>query len=198
MNTVTSTLLTTTFSASLLLSLPTIALAIPQKWQLDVPKTNVDFEVAYFGSASVKGQFHDIDGAINYDVKYPARTNINFTVKSSSVDTGSKIRDSFLRRKELLNTAPYPAMTFASKKVTMITPKEANVTGDFTALGQTKPLTVRVTLSDAITDPSTKKSTLKFKATGLVDRYDYGVTTFSNMVGTKIPLVIAGELVPAN
>ena len=55
-----------------------------------------------------------------------------------------------------------------------------------------------MTLSDAITDPSTKKSTLKFKATGLVYRYDYGVTAFSNMVGTKIPLIIIGELVPAN
>ena len=198
MNTVTSTLLTTTLSTPLLLLLPELATAAPQKWQLDVPKTDVNFEVAYFSSSSVKGQFHNVDGAIYYDVKSPTLTSINFTVKSASVDTGSKIRDTFLRRKELLNTAQYPTMTFVSKKVTMMTPKEANVTGDFTALGQTKPLTVRVTLSDAMTDPNTKKSTLKFKATGLINRYDYGVTAFSNMVGTKIPLIITGELVPAD
>ncbi|MGM8886780.1 hypothetical protein ACS8FD_12680 [Psychrobacter sp. 1U2] len=52
MNIVSSTLLKTALSASLLLSLPVMA-AAAQKWQLDVPKTKVDFEVAYLGSGTI-------------------------------------------------------------------------------------------------------------------------------------------------
>ena len=201
MNTRAASWLKITLSTSLLLSLPVMGLAastMPQKWKLDVPKTNVDFEVKYLGKATTDGKFRKVNGAINYDVKKPASTTINFTVHTNSIDTERGLRDAFLRRKELLNTQQYPTMTFVSKKVTMITPKEANVTGDFTVLGQTKPLTVRVTLSDVEIDPATSQPTLKFRATGMVDRYNYGVTAFPKLISNIIPLEISGKLIAAN
>ncbi|MFZ3076681.1 MAG: YceI family protein [Psychrobacter glacincola] len=200
MNTPVTSLLKITLSICLLISLPAVALAatVPQKWKLDVPKTNVDFEVKYLGKATTDGKFNKVNGAISYDVKNPTSTTINFTVYTNSIDTDRRLRDSFLRRKELLNTKQYPTMTFVSKKVSMINPKEANVTGDFTVLGQTKPLTVRVTLSDVENDPITSKPTLKFRATGLVDRYSYGVTAFPKVISNIIPLEISGKLIAAN
>lgn len=200
MNTPVTSLLKITLSICLLVSLPAVALAatVPQKWKLDVPKTNVDFEVKYLGKATTDGKFNKVNGAINYDVKNPTSTTINFTVFTNSIDTDRGLRDSFLRRKELLNTKQYPTMTFVSKKVSMINPKEANVTGNFTVLGQTKPLTVRVTLSDVENDPITSKPTLRFRATGLVDRYSYGVTAFPKVISNIIPLEISGKLIAAN
>ena len=200
MNTPVTSLLKITLSTCLLVSLPAVTLAatVPQKWKLDVPKTNVDFEVKYLGKATTDGKFNKVNGAINYDVKNPTSTTINFTVYTNSIDTDRRLRDSFLRRKELLNTKQYPTMTFVSKKVSMINPKEANVTGDFTVLGQTKPLTVRVTLSDVENDPITSKPTLRFRATGLVDRYSYGVTAFPKVISNIIPLEISGKLIAAN
>ncbi|MFZ3142420.1 YceI family protein [Psychrobacter glacincola] len=200
MNTPVTSLLKITLSTCLLVSLPAVTLAatVPQKWKLDVPKTNVDFEVKYLGKATTDGKFNKVNGAISYDVKNPTSTTINFTVYTNSIDTDRRLRDSFLRRKELLNTKQYPTMTFVSKKVSMINPKEANVTGDFTVLGQTKPLTVRVTLSDIENDPITSKPTLRFRATGLVDRYSYGVTAFPKVISNIIPLEISGKLIAAN
>lgn len=194
-----SFLLKTTLSSCLLLSLPLVgSAATPQKWKLDVPKTNVDFEVAYLGRAKTDGQFKKVSGTINYDMKNPSSTTINFVVDTNSIDTGRAIKDSFLRRKELLNTQKYPTMTFVSKKVQMINAKEASVTGDFTVLGQTKPLTVKVTLSDVVNDPATAQPTLSFKATGSVNRYNYGVTAFPKVIGNMIPLQISGKLIAAN
>ena len=200
MTTPVTSLLKITLSSCLLLSLPAVTLAatVPQKWKLDVPKTNVEFEVKYLGKATTDGKFNKVNGAINYDVKNPTSTTINFTVFTNSIDTDRGLRDSFLRRKELLNTKQYPTMTFVSKKVSMINPKEANVTGNFTVLGQTKPLTVRVTLSDVENDPITSKPTLRFRATGLVDRYSYGVTAFPKVISNIIPLEISGKLIAAN
>ena len=201
MNTRAASLLKITLGTSLLLSLPIMGVAantMPQKWKLDVPKTSADFEVKYLGKATTDGKFRKVNGSINYDVKKPESTTINFTVHTNSIDTERRLRDSFLRRKELLNTQQYPTMTFVSKKIKMITPKEANVTGDFTALGQTKPLTVRVTLSDVEMDPVTAQPTLKFRATGMVDRYNYGVTAFPKIISNIIPLEISGKLIAAN
>ncbi|WP_435978904.1 YceI family protein [Psychrobacter sp. DM4] len=198
MATFTSTLSKTALSASLLLSLPTIASAALQKWQLDVTKTTVDFEVAYLGVGTVDGQFHKMSGVIDYDAKNPTRTTINLTVNTDSIDAGGNLRNAFLRRKELLNSAQYPTMRFVSKKVTMINSKEANVTGNFTVLGQTKPLTVKVVLSDVTNDSVTRQPVINFKATGIINRYTYGVTAFPKVVGNMIPLEISGQLVAAN
>lgn len=199
MNTIATTVLKTTLSASLLLSLPMMSVAAtPQKWKLDVPKTNVDFQVAYLGKGTVEGQFNSMNGSINYDMKNPASTTINFTVNTNSIDAGGNLRNAFLRRKEPLNSAQYPTMTFVSKKVSMVNAKEANVTGDFTVLGQTKPLTVNVKLNNVENDPTTRKPVIKFKATGIINRYNYGVTAFPSIVGTMIPLEISGNLVAAN
>ena len=200
MTTPVTSLLKITLSSCLLLSLPVMGLAatVPQKWKLDVPKTNVEFEVKYLGKATTDGRFNKVNGAINYDVNKPASTTINFTVFTSSIDTDRSLRDSFLRRKELLNTKQYPTMTFVSNKVSMINASEANVTGNFTVLGQTKPLTVKVKLNNVETDPITRKPVIKFKATGTINRYTYGVTAFPKVVGTMIPLEISGHLVAAN
>ena len=199
MNTITTILLKTTLSISLLLPLSTLTSAsTPQKWKLDTPKTKVDFKVAYLGNGTVEGQFHNMDGSIHYDVKNPTSTTVNFTVETSSIDAGGNLRNAFLRRKELLNTAKYPTMRFVSKKVSMINAKEAHVTGDFTVLGKTKPLTVKVVLSDVKKDPKTARPFLKFQAIGKVNRLNYGVTAFPNMVGTIIPINITGQLVAAN
>ena len=195
----TTSLLRISLGACLLLTLPTlVSAATPQKWKLDVPKTNVDFEVAYLGKGMVEGEFHKMDGSINYDMKNPSATKINFTVDTNSVDAGGNLRNSFLRRKELLNTSQYPTMTFVSKSVKMVSAKEASVTGNFTVLGQTKPLTVKVVLSEVTNDPVTRQPIINFKATGIIDRYTYGVTAFPRVVGNMIPLDITGKLIAAN
>lgn len=199
MNTMSTTLFKTALSVSFLLSLSTLASAsTPQKWKLDVPKTKVDFKVAYLGKGMVEGQFNSINGSINYDTINPASTTINFTVNTRSIDAGSNLRNAFLRCKKLLNSAKYPTMTFVSNKVSMVTGKEANVIGNFTAFGQTKPLTVKIKINNVENDPITRKPVIRFKATSVINRYHYGVTAFPNTVGTMILLEISGNLIAVN
>ena len=82
MTTPVTSLLKITLSSCLLLSLPVMGLAatVPQKWKLDVPKTNVEFEVKYLGKATTDGKFNKVNGAINYDANKPASTTIKRTL----------------------------------------------------------------------------------------------------------------------
>lgn len=191
-------------SLCLLILLPVMSLAatdaginpnIPHQWQLDVPTTDINFQVNYLRNATVNGHFDQVDGSIRYDANNPTATTIDIIVATDSIDTGMKLRDTFLRKKPLLNADQYPTITFVSKNIDMITPTEANVTGDFTVLGQTKPLTVNVTLSEVKSDPVTNEPVLNFKATGKLNRYDYGVTAFPSLIGNLIAIEITGQLI---
>ena len=178
------------------LALTTVAsAALPSQWQLDNSHTRVGFSVNHLGFSTTMGHFNDVKGVVNYDVKAPSKTNMNFTIATDSIDTNWDARDEHLRKAEFFNVAKYPTMSFKSTNVEFINPQQAKVTGDFTMLGQTKPLTLDVTLNKIANSPLTKEPVIGFRATGNIDRAAYGMTAFADGITTNVPIQIDGELV---
>ena len=178
------------------LALTTVAsAAIPNQWQLDNSHTRVGFQVEHLGFSTTMGRFNDVEGTLNYDIKAPNQTQMQFTIATDSIDTSWDARDKHLKTDDFFNVAKYPTMTFKSTQVTFINPQQAKVTGDFTLLGQTKPLTLEVTLKKIADSPMTKEPVIGFRATGNIDRAAYGMTTFADGITTNVPIQIDGELV---
>ena len=178
------------------LALTTVAsAALPSQWQLDDSHTRVGFSVNHLGFSTTMGHFNDVKGVVNYDVKSPSKTNMSFTIATDSIDTNWDARDEHLKKAEFFNVAKYPTMTFKSTSVKFINPQQAKVTGDFTMLGQTKPLTLDVTLNKIANSPLTKEPVIGFRATGNIDRAAYGMTAFADGITTNVPIQIDGELI---
>ena len=169
--------------------------ALPSQWQLDDSHTRVGFSVNHLGFSTTMGHFNDVKGMVNYDIKAPSKTNMNFTIATDSIDTNWDARDEHLKTDDFFNVAKYPTMTFKSTQVIFMNPQQAKVTGDFTMLGQTKPLTLDVTLNKIANSPLTKEPVVGFRATGNIDRAAYGMTTFADGITTNVPIQIDGELV---
>ena len=169
--------------------------ALPVQWQLDDSHTRVGFSVNHLGFSTTMGHFNDVKGVVNYDIKAPNRSNMNFTIATDSIDTNWDARDAHLKKDEFFNVAKYPTMTFESTSVTFKNPQQAAVTGDFTMLGQTKPLTLDVTLNKIANSPLTKEPVIGFRAIGVIDRAAYGMTAFASGITTEVPIQIDGELI---
>ena len=178
------------------LALTTVAsAALPSQWQLDDSHTRVGFSVNHLGFSTTMGHFNDVKGVVNYDVKAPSKTNMSFTIATDSIDTNWDARDEHLKKAEFFNVTKYPTMTFKSTSVKFINPQQAKVTCDFTMLGQTKPLTLDVTLNKIANSPLTKEPVIGFRATGNIDRAAYGMTAFADGITTNVPIQIDGELI---
>ena len=169
--------------------------ALPTQWQLDDAHTRVGFSVNHLGFSTTMGHFNDVKGMVNYNIKAPNKANMNFTIVTDSIDTNWDARDAHLKKDEFFNVAKYPTMTFKSTNITFKNPQQATVTGDFTLLGQTKPLTLDVTLNKIANSPMTKEPVIGFRATGVIDRAAYGMTAFASGITTEVPIQIDGELV---
>jgi polyisoprenoid-binding protein YceI len=169
--------------------------ALPSQWQLDPSHTRVGFSVDHMGFSTTMGHFSDVKGTVNYDVKAPSKTNMNFTIATDSIDTNWDARDEHLKKEEFFNVAKYPTMTFKSTQVTFVNPQQAKVIGNFTMLGQTKPMTLDVTLNKIANSPLTKEPVIGFRATGNIDRAAYGMTAYADGITTNVPIQIDGELV---
>jgi polyisoprenoid-binding protein YceI len=169
--------------------------ALPTQWQLDDSHTRVGFSVSHLGFSTTMGHFNDVKGMVNYDIKAPDKTSMDFTIATDSIDTNWDARDEHLKTDEFFNVAKYPNMTFKSTQVKFINPQQAKITGDFTLLGQTKPLTLDVILNKIDNSPLTKEPVVGFRATGTIDRAAYGMTAYSSGITTNVPIQIDGELV---
>ncbi|AOY44535.1 MULTISPECIES: YceI family protein [Psychrobacter] len=169
--------------------------ALPTQWQLDNSHTRVGFSVEHMGFSTVMGHFSDVDGTVQFDLKNPNQTQFNFVVDTDSIDTGWEARDKHLKTDEFFNVEKYPTMSFKSTQVNFINPQQAKVTGDFTLLGQTKPLTLNLTLKKIDNSPLTKEPVVGFRATGNIDRTAYGMDAYSQGITTNVPIQIDGELV---
>ena len=58
--------------------------ALPTQWQLDDSHTRVGFSVNHLGFSTTMGHFNDVKGVVNYDIKAPNKTNMNFTITNNT------------------------------------------------------------------------------------------------------------------
>lgn len=178
------------------LAITTVAsAALPTHWQLDNSHTNVGFSVEHMGFSTVIGHFGDVDGTIEFDLKNPNQTQLDFVIDTDSIDTAWEARDEHLKTEDFFNVKEYPTMSFKSTQVNFVNPQQAKVMGDFTMLGQTKPLTLNLTLKKIANSPMTNEPVIGFRATGNIDRTAYGMDAYAQGITTSVPIQIDGELV---
>jgi polyisoprenoid-binding protein YceI len=148
--------------------------ASPEVWVIDKPHSSASFKIRHLMS-NVTGYFRDFDVVIQINRAEPARSSVELTIKSASIDTRDSERDEHLRSPDFFEVTKYPNITFKS---TSVVPKSQNlfeVTGDLTMHGVTRRLTLPVTFLGFQRDPrGNEKAGFEIEAT--LDRKDYNVT----------------------
>jgi polyisoprenoid-binding protein YceI len=89
----------------------------------------------------VPGSFRDFSGTVTFNAEDPAKSAVQMEVKTASVDTGNGKRDDHLRNPDFFKAKEFPTMTFKSTGAKKVSDDTFEVTGDFTLLGKTKPVT---------------------------------------------------------
>lgn len=164
--------------------------------------TALTFSWSHLGLSRQQARFNGIDGIVDIDPEHPEDSKIDVTVRTASVQTGSDAFDRILRSPDYFNAATHPAITFRSTSVTRTGEKTADVLGDLTLAGQTKPLTLHVTLSLFGDHPSGSanpsyigKKVAAFSARAQVLRSEWGLTRGVPLVSDEIEIAIETELV---
>lgn len=169
---------TRSFVAFALTALVAAGLAVSQAraadtYSIDPAHSNIGFTVRHFFSR-VPGHFTKVDGTIVYDTADLARSTVNVSIDSASIDTSEPKRDAHLKSPDFFDAEKFPKITFVSSKVTPAGDKKAKVEGTLTIRGVSKPVTLDVDLLG--TGPDGWGGVRSgFEARTKINRQDFGV-----------------------
>lgn len=171
------------------------AQAVP--YAVDKSHAHIAFMVSHLGFSMVHGQFREFDAQIDFDPGNVEATRLRFVVQTASVETFWEARDRDLRGKNFLNTDVYPTMMFDSSSVVPTGPNTAEVNGNLTLLGVTKPVTFQARLNKIGPSPFDPSLTVAgFSVTGQLDRRDWGMGFAAPAVGAIVDIRIDLEMSP--
>lgn len=113
----------------------------------------IDFKISHLGYSFIHGTFKDWDGEFSFDAAKPEASKISVELKTASVFTNHAERDKHISSKDFLDVAKFPEAKFVSTSVKSTGAKTADVTGDLTLHGVTKPVTIKATFNGEGKDP---------------------------------------------
>ncbi len=164
----------------------------PGAYKVEPGHTRVLFSVSHMGFTKWYGDFTGASGTLTLDPKNPAAASLAVTLPVASVSTTNAKLDGELKAADWLDAERFPRASFKSTAVTPKGPGTADVTGDLTLHGVTRPLTLHVTFNGAGVNPLDKAYTAGFEAHGTIKRSDFGVTKYVPLIGDDVDLTLSG------
>lgn len=164
-----------------------------ETYTLDKPHTQVIFNINHLGFSNSYGKFTDYEGTITLDRDNLANSSVEVTIQTGSIDLDDEKWNAHMKNEDFFNVEKYPTMTFKSTHVEVTGDNTANVTGDLTLLGETRPVTLAVTHNKSGKHPMADKQGVGFSATGTLKRSDFGMNYGLPMVEDEVDLIIEVE-----
>jgi polyisoprenoid-binding protein YceI len=159
-------------------------------WSVDPAHTRIIFVIDAVGWPQTKGQFTNFQGKIAIDFDNPHASSVSFKVAANSVDVDSSSFNDFLRGKPFFDVAKYPYISFVSTLVEKADARHAHVTGNLTLLGVTKPVSLDVEVDRKLAGAGQR---VGFKATGTIDRREFGMNTGYPVISEAVHLTVTTE-----
>lgn len=113
----------------------------------------VDFKISHLGYSFIHGTFKDWSGKFSFDAAKPEASKIDVELKTASLFTNHAERDKHIMSKDFLDAGKFPEAKFVSTAVKSTGEKTADVTGDLTLHGVTKPIVIKATFNGEGKDP---------------------------------------------
>jgi polyisoprenoid-binding protein YceI len=180
------------FVGAVALTLATIpCLSAADDYKVDGVHSSISFQVQHFGISYVHGRFNEMAGEFSIDKADPSKSSCTLTIKTESVDTNNKGRDTHLKSGDFFNVKQFPTITFKSKSFKAVE-GGYEVTGDLTLHGETKPITFKLSGGKEIDSPKMGKR-IGFWADLKINRSEFGMNKMLEGIGDPVYISVGVE-----
>lgn len=180
-------------SAAAVLATAALCPARAAEYTIDNSHSSFIFKVKHLNTSNFYGRFNEGSGTIVYDEAKPAESKVEISIKAESVDSNNKKRDAHIVSPDFFNAKEFPEIKFKSTAV-KVEGEAFEITGDLTALGTTKP----VTLKGQITGKGKNmggKEIIGGEGTFTFKRSEFGIKGVPGGVGEEVTIIVSIEAI---
>jgi polyisoprenoid-binding protein YceI len=148
-----------------------LAALATESYKFDQAGSKIGFAVHQF-LGTTNGKFAKFEGKIDVDREHPENSSVMVRIDVRSIDTGIQKRDNHLRSPEFFNVDKFPEIMFKSRSVKQTGPQSADIMGEFTMHGVTKPVTLHAKLIPPMNETKRTRWTI---TTAPINRRDFNL-----------------------
>ena len=175
------------------------ATAAPLTFTCDPGHTAVRASWTHAGFSTQSAGFHKPECTLVLDEADPTKSSLSVKIMVASINTGVPDLDADIKSANFFDAAKNPEITFASTSVT-VKDKTAEVVGNLTMHGISKPATLKVSLVNMGEHPVGqffdyyKGKWAGFDASTTIKRSDFGMNMMVPVVSDDITISISTEM----
>ena len=168
--------------------------ALAADYAIDKPGQHafINFKISHLGYSWLYGTFKDFDGSFSFDAANPEASTVNVTINTASLDPNHAERDKHLRSADFLNVDKHPQASFVSTAVKSTGEGTADITGDLTLNGVTKPVVIQARLLGEGQDPWGGYRA-GFEGSTRIALKDFGITKDLGPASQEVELILSVE-----
>jgi len=185
------------FAAALIGAGATAAVAAPEKYVLDSSHSQIVFSYNHLGYSTTWGMFSGFAGEIMFDQENPGASSVSVSMPATSMFTGWEERFNHFMSKDFFDANDKEQISFKSTSINVTGDNTAEITGDLTLNGVTKPVVLDAKLNQAGDHPMAGKPWAGFDATTSVVRSEFNLGQFAPFVSDEVQIMISVEAMKA-
>lgn len=175
-----------------LLSAACLPALAADSYSIDAAHSQAMFEVRHLGFSTQRGHFTQSGGKVTLDLA--AKTgSVEYTIQVKSLDMGLERWNKHMLGEDFFNVEKHPTISFKSTKLVFEGDKVVAAQGDFTLLGVTKPITLKVASFTCGVHPMIKKTVCGADISAMIKRSDFGMSYGLPGIGDEVMLVVPVE-----
>lgn len=184
------------FTLPLVAALVLAAAPASTRYVVEGQDSNVSAKVAFFGIASKTARFPDISGEVRLDRERPQDLAIDVTIDARTLQAPDSITLGRLKGEKFFWVEKYPTIRFVGTHMSMHDSTGGEVAGELTARGVTRPVTLDISFDQAPAS-AMPGDALALTGTTTIDRREFGMTSYSLIVGKKVDITIKARMIPS-
>ena len=160
---------------------------------LDPAHGKITWSMDHMGFSTYVGQFTDVSATLKLDARNPSASKLQAEVRTDSVGSLNSALDNHLKTADFLDTAKHPTAGFQATSIRLVDADSAEISGNLTLRGVTKPIVILADFNQAGINPVDKKYSVGFDGHARIKRSDFGINYGVPVLGDDVTLHFEAE-----
>lgn len=162
-------------------------------YRFDTVHTQILFFVSHLGFSNSQGEFLEFDGELLFDESRFSDARVTITIDAKSLDMDDEKWNKRLKGPKYFDVDNYPKIRFISTRIEPTGPKTADVHGDLTMHGVTRPVVLSMRFNRGAIHPLSQKYIAGFSGEAVIRRSEFGMTSDLKWVGDEVNIRLEVE-----